>query len=158
MAVVVSRSISHGLGNAVGGANQLMCIGAMEGVRLSRATTPLARIAQWLCFCTLLTALFWLIFSRLRLTADGAQRLPADRNAVLLAVAPGQLARKAIGISTFPGLFTLPLLIAGAWVSAVVLQRQRRVFTGRGGTHRCRRCCGLFCRTKVRSRETRASN
>ncbi len=124
MAVVVVGALATGSETLWAVLVALMCIGAMwEGVRLSRATTPLARIAQWLCFCTLLAVLFWLIFF-----APTPQ--PTALNGFLLvvtlfwlAVAPGQLARKAIGISTFPGLFTLPILIAGAWVSAVALQR-----------------------------------
>ncbi len=102
----------------------VMCVCAMwEGVRLSQAATTGLRAAQWVCFAVLLSGLCWLFF-----VANTPNPLLLRAFLLVVAifwlgVAPRQLSVRSISIATFPGLVTLPLLIAGAWISAVALQR-----------------------------------
>ena len=124
MALVVIGTLATGSAPLWAALVAMMCFGAMwEGVRLSQVTTSAAKAFQWICFCALLIALCWLYFFASTPQPTLLRTFLLIVAIFWLAVAPRQLSLRAIGISTFPGLVTLPLLIAGAWISAVALQR-----------------------------------
>ena len=102
---------------------------AWEFARLSSAATRVQKATS----CVVLTALI-IVFS-VALFADGANdeiRRTLFKSflpflllvaAFWLAVVPWQLTRRLIGLNSWPTVLTMPVVIAGAWLSAVLLQR-----------------------------------
>ncbi len=124
MALVVIGTLATGSAALWAGFVAVMCFCAMwEGIRLSQVTAA-EKLAQWMCFCVLLSVLCWLFF--FANTAVDSLILRAFLLMVAifwLGVAPRQLSRRSIGVSTLPGIVILPMLVAAAWISAVALHR-----------------------------------
>lgn len=101
----------------------LFCLAAVwEGVRLATEATGSARATIWISSVVVLAALVFGVYSSSSRAVVSLTVFLVVAAGFWLFVATRQLALRRIDLHTWPGRFTIALVIGAAWLSAVTLQ------------------------------------